>query len=212
MILPLSFYNRTNVVQVARDLLGKRLVTQLGGMRTSGRITETEAYAGWGDRACHAANGRRTARNEVMYGPPGRAYVYLCYGIHSLFNVVTNAQGVADAVLIRAVDPLENVHEMLRRCGLTKPQKGFTQGPGRLTKALGIDTRHNRQTLLEMTPAPEALGRTEDVSRESGPQRLCIWIESDGFAPEPASILATPRIGVDYAGEDAKKPWRFLLP
>src|SRR5690606_24369895 len=115
MILPVSFYQREDVVQVARDLLGKVLVSSFDGIRTAGMITETEAYAGERDRASHAWNGRRTNRTEVMYGPPGRAYVYLCYGIHHLFNVVTNREEVPHAVLIRAIEPLDGIAVMQAR-------------------------------------------------------------------------------------------------
>lgn len=201
-ILPLSFYDRSCVTEIAKDLLGKILVTHTGGIRTAGRITETEAYAGHNDLACHAANGRRTRRNEVMFGPPGHAYVYLCYGIHSLFNVVTNGEGHADAVLIRSIHPLVGVETMLLRRGLTKAPKEFTTGPGRLTRALGIHTSHNGSSLLRGPSNAKHL--TGDDSFE-------IWIESDGYRVNVESILVTPRIGVDYAGEDAKKPWRFVL-
>ena len=139
MILPESFYNRKDVVKIARELLGKILVTEFG-VRTSGIIVETEAYAGITDKASHAYGGRRTGRTEVMYSPGGTAYVYLCYGIHHLFNVVTNIEGIPHAVLIRAIEPVEGIETMLERRGKTKLSPSLTAGPGALSQALGIST------------------------------------------------------------------------
>ncbi len=113
--LQLEFYQRENVIQIAKELLGKILVTNWKGIITSGRIVECEAYAGVIDKASHASGGRRTARNEIMYGEGGYAYVYLCYGIHHLFNVVTNSKGEPHAILVRALDPVEGIEEMLLR-------------------------------------------------------------------------------------------------
>lgn len=182
--LPPSFYLRNNVALIARELLGMVLVTHCEGVRTSGIITETEAYAGVHDRASHAYGGRRTARNEAMYGVGGTAYVYLCYGIHQLFNVVTNVRDVPHAVLVRAMLPLEGVEHMrLRRGGTTLT----TGGPGTLTQALGIGAVHNGADLR---------GRT-------------IRIEDHGLRPPPRDITAGPRVGVDSAGADALLPYRF---
>jgi len=181
--LPRSFYLRDDVVTVARELLGKTLVSTIGGTRTAGVITETEAYAGPIDRASHAYGGRRTARNEVMYARGGTAYIYLCYGIHHLFNVVTNDHGTPHAVLIRAIHPTEGRELMHQRRGGTRLTTG---GPGTLTQALGIRTTHNGTDLLGDT----------------------IYIE-DGPAPPADIVIAGPRIGVDYAGEDALLPYRF---
>jgi len=187
MILPVSFYQREDVVQVARDLLGKVLVSSFDGIRTAGMITETEAYAGERDRASHAWNGRRTNRTEVMYGPPGRAYVYLCYGIHHLFNVVTNREEVPHAVLIRAIEPLDGIAVMQARRGMQVAGPSLTAGPGVLTTALGIRTHHSGLSL----------------------QGEPLYIEDRGIViPEWES---TPRIGVDYAGEDALLPYRFYI-
>jgi len=184
-----SFYNRPDVVQVAKELLGKILITKFNGEITSGRIVETEAYAGIVDRASHAYADRRTARTEVMYNKGGSAYVYLCYGIHHLFNVVTNKKNIPHAILIRALEPLEGIDIMLRRTGKKKLDYTLTKGPGNISKALGLSTRHSGISLLENE----------------------IIIGDDGFKINPASIRRTTRIGVDYAGEDAKLLYRFIL-
>jgi DNA-3-methyladenine glycosylase len=185
-----SFYHRANVVTVARALLGKVLVTDFGGRRTSGRIVEVEAYNGVGDRASHAWSGRRTRRTEVMYGSGGTAYVYLIYGLHHLFNVVTNARDVPHAVLVRALDPLEGIPVMLERVGKPRLDHTLTRGPGNLTRALGLLTVHTGMSLLGDGP---------------------IAVGDDGFRVPRSQIVATPRIGVDYAGEDAALPYRFFI-
>jgi DNA-3-methyladenine glycosylase len=184
-----SFYDRSNVVTVARALLGKILVTEFGGQRTSGRIVETEAYNGVVDRASHAWSGRRTRRTEVMYAAGGRAYVYLIYGIHHLFNVVTNQKDVPHAVLIRALEPMEGVPLMLKRTGKLRLDHTLTRGPGNVSRALGLLTKHTGVSLL----AGE------------------IWIGDDGWRPKRGDIVAGPRIGVDYAGEDAALAYRFFI-
>lgn len=183
-----DFYQRTDVVKIARDLLGKELYTRIGGIVTGGRIVETEAYS-WKERGCHAYGARKTARNEVMFKKGGFAYVYLCYGIHYLFNVVTNREETPEAVLIRAVEPVAGVEEMrLRR---TVPDNGFhlTSGPGKLTKALGIGRSFNGKYLLDDE----------------------IWIEDSGTKVAKNHIVASERIGIDYAGDDARLPWRFTI-
>ncbi len=183
------FYSRRDVVQVARELLGKVLVTRFDGALTSGRIVETEAYAGITDRASHAYGGRRTKRTEVMFKKGGTAYVYLCYGIHHLFNVVISEQEIPHAVLIRAVEPLEGIDIMLQRTGKKKLDDTLTKGPGNVSRALGLSTHHTGSDL-------------------SGKE---IFIADDGFRIAKKDILATVRIGVDYAGEDASLPYRFIL-
>ena len=185
--LPESFYLRTDVVQVARELLGKILVSHFDGALTSGRIVETEAYNGITDKASHAFGGRRTSRTAVMYAPGGTAYVYFCYGLHNMFNVVTNIAGVPHAVLIRAVEPMIGIEEMLLRTGKHKADYTLTKGPGNVAKALGITTKHTASSLL---------------SDE-------LFIADDGFILNEENIAATPRIGVAYAGEDAMLPHRF---
>jgi len=184
-----DFYNRPDVVKIAKELIGKILVTQFGEVITSGRIVETEAYAGVIDKASHAWGGRRTGRTSVMYRAGGVAYVYLCYGIHYLFNVVTNVTDVPHAILIRAIEPIEGIPVMLARTGKKLADNTLTRGPGNVSKALGIDTKHTGWSLL---------------SDE-------LFIAADDFVPRKKEIIATPRIGVDYAGEDAKLPYRFIL-
>jgi DNA-3-methyladenine glycosylase len=179
-----SFYLRGNVVRIAKELLGKTLFTNIRGKVTSGIIVETEAYSQI-EKGSHAYKGM-TERNKVMFGPGGSAYVYLCYGIHHLFNIVTNVEGVADAVLIRALEPLTGEAYMLRRMK-TKALKRISSGPGKLAKAMGIDRSFNGKYL-----------GSDDV-----------WVEDAGRAVK--KINANKRIGVDYAGRDALLPWRFTI-
>ena len=187
--LPLEFYQRNDVVALARELLGKLLVTRFDGMLTSGRIVETEAYNGVVDKASHAYGARRTKRTEVMFGAAGFAYVYLCYGIHHLFNVVTNEEGTPHAVLIRGIEPVEGIETMLARMNKSKLDNTLGKGPGNVSKALGIHTRHTGFSL------------TGDD----------IYIADDGPAPSLSEIVESARIGVDYAAEDALLPYRFYL-
>ena len=147
-LLPLSFYNRRNVVVIAKELRGTILVTTFDGVVTSGRIVETEAYAGAIDKASHAYGNRRTARTEVMFGEPGTAYVYLCYGIHHLFNVVTNKKEIPHAVLIRALEPIQGIDMMLLRTFKKELDFTLTKGPGNVSKALGIMTAHTGMSLF----------------------------------------------------------------
>jgi DNA-3-methyladenine glycosylase len=188
MKLPESFYQRTDVVKIARELLGKGLFTCVDGLTTGGMIVETEAYS-WKERGCHAYGARKTSRNSVMFEKGGHTYVYLCYGIHHLFNVVTNKQDTADAVLIRALEPHTGMENMKERRGKVSSDFHLTSGPGKLSKAMGIDRRLNGKFLLDSE----------------------VWIEDIGMKIKPGLIEASPRIGIDYAGEDAKLPWRFTL-
>lgn len=188
MKLTEEFYVREDVVEISRDLIGKVLCTYIGGRKTALAITETEAYAGVTDRASHAYGGRRTKRTEPMYAPGGRAYVYLCYGIHHLFNVVTNVEGVPHAVLIRAGRPLEGLDLMLERRKKNHADKSLLAGPGSTARALGISTR--------LTGASLAGDR--------------VWIEDRGIGVDPSAIFVGPRVGVDYAGRDAALPYRFI--
>jgi len=183
-----SFYNRSDVLAIARELIGKVLITHFNGEYTSGRIVETEAYAGITDKASHAWNNRRTDRTEVMFGAPGNAYVYLCYGIHHLFNVVTNKPDIPHAVLIRALEPLVGIEFMKQRTGQVKEDR-ITSGPGKLAKAMGITTELSGHSLL-------------------GDK---LYIADDGFRLSKKDIEANKRIGVDYAGKDALLPYRFIL-
>lgn len=201
--LSLEFYTRADVVQIARDLLGKVLVTEFEGLHTAGRITETEAYRAPDDRASHAFGNRRTARTEVMFQEGGRAYIYVCYGIHHLFNVVTAPEGAAHAVLIRAVEPVEGTEIMFRRRNFLQNKSGqlykrttfnvqrATVGPGALAQAFGLTTKWTGQLFSEPNSP--------------------IWIEDRGEEILENEIAAGKRIGVDYAGECAEWPWRFWL-
>lgn len=183
--MPLAFYLRRNVTVIAKQLLGKMLVTEVDGLTSGGIIVETEAYS-YKERGSHAYHGM-TKRNEAMFSQGGIAYVYLCYGVHEMFNVVTNETGKADAILVRALEPKIGIETMMQRIK-TDVQKRITSGPGKLTKALGIDRSHNRMEL---------------DSNE-------IWIE-EGIEIKSKDIVSSKRIGIDYAGEDALLPWRFTL-
>lgn len=187
--LPVEFYKGTDVTAIAKQLLGKVLVTSFDGHLTAGRIVETEAYNGIVDKASHAYNNRRTNRTEVMFGQPGIAYVYLCYGIHQLFNVITNAPGIPHAILIRALEPLVGVDIMLQRTGKLKAGYDLTRGPGNVSKALGITVKHTSVSL-------------------TGDQ---LFIADEGYIYADEIISATQRIGVDYAAEDALLPYRFIV-
>jgi DNA-3-methyladenine glycosylase len=184
-----SFYARENVVLIAKELLGKIIVTYFDEQLTAARITETEAYNGGVDKASHAYNNRRTKRTEIMYGNGGAAYVYLCYGIHHLFNVVTNVKDVPHAVLIRAAEPIIGIDIMLQRTGKKKLDHTLTSGPGNVSKALGIYTHHTGIDLKSET----------------------FFIAVDDFRLSKNKIVVTPRIGVDYAAEDALLPYRFFI-
>lgn len=188
-VLNESFYLRKDVVKIAKDLLGKIIVTHFDQQLTAVRITETEAYNGITDKASHAYNNRRTKRTEIMYAEGGAAYVYLCYGIHHLFNVVTNIKDVPHAVLIRAAEPLFGIEVMLMRTNKKKLDFTLTAGPGNVSKALDIYTHHTGKDL----------------------QSHNFFIADDGFKISKNKIVATTRIGVDYAAEDALLPYRFFI-
>lgn len=187
--LPPAFYLRKNVVQIAQELLGKLLVSVQDGHLVAVRIVETEAYAGVTDKASHAYNNRRTARTEVMFGEGGQAYVYLCYGIHHLFNVVTNQVDIPHAVLIRAGEIVMGETIVMHRYRSSQMENRFGKGPGNLSKALGITTALTATSL----------------------QSDALFIADDGHRIAKKQIIATPRIGVDYAGADALLPYRFIV-
>ena len=187
--LDLEFYGRPNVVRIAKELLGKVLTTTINGTTTSGRIVETEAYNGVTDRASHAWAGRRTPRNEIMYISSGTAYVYVCYGIHHLFNVVTNANEIPNCVLVRAVEPLIGIETMLRRSSKQKLDRTLTSGPGNVSRALGIKV---------LDSGTDLMGNK-------------VFIADDGFSVKPNMIVAGARIGVESAGEHALLPYRFFV-
>ena len=186
-ILPVSFYDRP-VLEVARDLLGARLVRSLDGQRLAGIIVETEAYRGEEDLACHARAGR-TPRTEVMYGPPGYAYVYFTYGMHWLLNCVTGQEGFPAAVLIRAILPCAGIDVIAaRRAG--QPRRLWCNGPARLTRALAIDGGFNAVNLCD----PDGV----------------LWIETGKSIPDD-QVRTTPRVGINRVPEPWRGiPWRFL--
>jgi DNA-3-methyladenine glycosylase len=184
--LPQEFYLREDTLTIARELLGKVLVVpDEKGNRISGRIVETEAYLGEEDRAAHSYGGRRTKRTEVAYGHGGSAYVFLIYGMYHQFNVVTGPSEHPHVVLIRALEPLENLEVMRSRRRVAK-DRDLTNGPGKLCIALGID-----QTFYGA-----------DLTGDR------IWIE-DGPGLSPDKVTAAKRIGINYAGEYADRLWRY---
>ena len=187
--LPRSFYLAPTLT-VARRLLGKVLVHEAPDGVAAGRIVETEAYRGPADRAAHSRGGHRSPRNEVMYGPPGHAYVYFVYGMHHCVNVVTQPRDVPEAVLIRALEPLDGLELMRRRRGLPEaaPPWRLCRGPGALCQALGIDRTRNGADLVA--------GRLRVLDAPDLPR---------------ARIARSTRIGVAYAGPDAARPWRFFV-
>src|ERR1051326_818044 len=188
MKLPREFYTRSDVLEVARDLLGKKLVVpNRNGARVAGIIVETEAYRGPEDRASHAWNGRRTRRTETMYGVGGTAYVYFVYGMYNQFNVVTNVADTPHAVLVRALEPVEGL-DLIRRRRFGRLEREWTSGPGRLCLALGIDRKLDKADLLGER----------------------VWIE-EGISISRRQIARGPRIGFDSAEEWVKKPWRFWI-
>lgn len=189
MKLNREFYLDRDVVSLARQLLGKVIYTRFSPGLTAGIITETEAYAGIKDRASHAFGGKRTARTEVMFSEGGISYVYLCYGIHSLFNVVTGIRDEPHAVLIRAVFPLTGIKWMEKRRGISHTNRSFSNGPGSLSKALGIHFSHTGTSL-------------------SGNK---IWLSDEGIRIAESQIKCSSRIGVEYAKEDALLPYRFFI-
>jgi len=187
--LSYSFYQQDDVLSLAQQLLGKQLFTLIDGKLTGGTIVETEAYNGITDKASHAYGGRFTPRTSTMYEQGGVSYVYLCYGIHHLFNVVTGAKNNPHAVLIRGLEPIEGLATMLDRRGMQKLAPRITAGPGALAKALGIDKNLNAKDLL-------------------GEE---IWIEDKGIHINETQIIASTRVGVDYAEDHALLPWRFYV-
>ncbi len=189
-LLPKSFYTRHDVLQVSKDLLGKTLVTNINGHHTSGIIVETEAYRAPDDKACHAYNDNLTPRTETMFEEGGIAYVYICYGIHHLFNVITAEKGMAHAVLIRAVEPTDGFDVMEDRRKMSSKRKAICNGPGKFAKAMGIHKSHNGISLM---------------TRKSP-----IYIEDNTDIPED-QIVAGPRVGMSTAEECSNWPWRFRV-
>lgn len=184
-----SYFLQDDVLAITRDLLGKYVFTCKDGQITGGIISEVEAYKGIEDRASHAFGGRRTHRNEMMYHEGGVAYMYLCYGMHAMLNFVTNGENIPDAVLIRRILPTHGEELMLQRTGKTHITPDISNGPGKVSKALGLSVSDNGQPLNSNN----------------------IWLEDRGLLIADTQVDITPRVGVDYAGEDAKLPYRFIL-
>jgi DNA-3-methyladenine glycosylase len=189
MKLPQSFYERNDVVAISRELLGKYLFTFIDGELTGGYIVETEAYNGIVDRASHSYGNRLTPRTKTMFMQGGIAYVYLCYGIHEMFNVVTSVEGQPHAILIRAIQPTDGVHIMQLRRKMQEIKPTITMGPGSVAQALGISRQINAISLQSDT----------------------LWIEDRGMIIPDSDVAAVPRVGVAYAKEDALLPYRFYV-
>lgn len=187
--ISLNFYEQSDVLHLSKNLLGKILLTHFNGTHTGGMIVETESYKGAEDKACHAYQNRKTARTEVMFETGGVAYVYLCYGMHHLFNIVTNKKNIPHAILIRAIEPLYGIETMLKRRQKKKIDRSLTAGPGSLTQALGIQCKHSKTSLIGDS----------------------IWIEDHGHIFLEKEVIASPRVGVSYAEDHALFPWRFRL-
>ena len=190
-LLRKSLYQRSNVVEIAQELLGKVLHTKIGNQHTAGIIVETEAYRSPDDKASHAHNNKRTNRTEIMFAQGGVAYIYLCYGIHQMMNVVTGKKDEAHAVLIRAIEPILGTDVMLERRKMDKIEYRLTAGPGSLGQALGISTKLNGTSLLK-SESP-------------------IYITEGSSHYKSYDIIASPRVGIDYAEECKNWPWRFRI-
>jgi len=189
MKLPASYYHTADVVALSRDLLGKYLFTCIDGQTTGGIIVETEAYNGGVDKASHAYGNRLTPRTKTMFMQGGVAYVYLCYGIHEMFNIVASSEGHPLAILVRAVEPTDGLDVMLWRRNMLSLKPNITSGPGSVAKALGISRAINAFSLDGDT----------------------IWLEDRGITFPDEAVAAVPRVGVDYAGDDALLPYRFYV-
>ena len=184
--IPLSFYRKENVIQISKSLLGKKIYSNINNQLVSGMIVETEAYNGIKDKASHAFNNNLTKRTQPMFSIGGISYIYLCYGIHHLFNIVTNNENIPDAILIRAVQPLCGINIMQKRRNVNTNK--LCSGPGCFTKSFGIDLRHNQYSLISNT----------------------IWIE-DYKSINANNIICSPRVGIAYAKDFKFKPWRFRI-
>ena len=187
--LTLDFYQRDDVHIISRDLLGKVLCTNIESKLTSGIIVETEAYAGITDKASHAYGGRRTKRTETMYAAGGSSYIYLCYGIHHLFNIVTGKKNIPHAVLIRAIEPQDGIKIILQRRNKKKVDYKLTAGPGSLAQALGLTIQNSGVSLMDNL----------------------IWVEDRNIHINNQDICTSPRVGIQYAGQDTRNPWRYRI-
>ncbi len=189
MKLPVSFYRREDTVLIARQLLGKYLFTAIDGLLCSGLIVETEAYLGPDDMGSHAYNNRRTLRNEMMYAAGGVVYMYICYGIHDMLNVVTGPESSSHAVLIRALEPITGIEIMRQRRDLFNNDRRLCQGPGALAKAMGVNKLHN------------------GISLQDGE----IWIEDGSMIIHEQQIVASARVGMNIPEPYKSIPWRFYI-
>ncbi len=187
--LPLHFFDRDDVVLIAKELLGKILLTDFDKRITSGRIVETEAYVANIDKASHSFNGRRSPKNEHMYAQAGIAYVYICYGMHQMMNIVTNKKNIPDAVLIRALDPISGIELMIERSGKKMLDPTLTKGPGNVGRSLGIHKKHSGELL-----------NSKNIS-----------VFDDGYIVTEEMIGISKRIGVESAGADGLLPYRFYI-
>ena len=187
--IPASYYKNSDTLELSKDILGKKLVTKVDNQITSGIIVESEAYLGVNDKASHAFDNKLTSRTSTMFEEGGISYIYLCYGMHSLFNIVTNNKGIPEAILIRAIKPIDGISMMCKRRNMKEKSYNLTNGPGKLSQALGITKKLNRQSL-----------RGDDI-----------WLEDIKISFKNNNILSSPRIGVDYAGTDATLPYRFYI-
>lgn len=191
MIIEQSYYVENSVLTISKNLIGKVLISHIGGKLASGIICETEAYAGINDKASHAYGGRRTSRTETMYKLGGYSYVYLCYGIHHLFNIVTNKVNTPEAVLIRGIIPFQGKETIYNRRKNPKSKRHICIGPGKVGQALGINTIHDAVNICD--------------------QNSPIQVQDHGFLVDPSHIKIGPRIGIDYAKEDKDLPYRFWI-
>lgn len=189
-MIPKSYFQNPNILFLAKDLLGKILCTEFNGEYCAAQIVETEAYKAPEDKGSHAYQNLRTNRTEIMFHDGGCAYVYLCYGIHSMFNVVTGPKDTAHAILIRAVEPLINLEAMKIRVETKKKEILLGSGPGNVCKSMGIHTSHNGEQLFKK-------GR--------------IWLEDPKEKIDKSNVIASPRVGIAYAENWAHKNWRFYI-
>ncbi|MBI9037289.1 MAG: DNA-3-methyladenine glycosylase [Bacteroidales bacterium] len=194
MIIEKEFYLSEDVVEIARNLIGKHLFTKINGEISGGIITETEAYEGVTDKASHAYSGRKTKRTEIMFREGGIAYIYLCYGIHSLFNIVTNKANIPHAILIRGIYPTHGLDLILNRMNKKSLSKNMINGPGKVSKALNIN-----YSLSGI-----------DLKKNNDKNQPSIWLENNMNIPA-SEISVSKRIGIDYAEEDALLPYRFFI-
>ena len=176
---------------IAQNLLGSHITTSFDGKYTTGLIVETEAYKAPEDKGSHAYGNKRTQRTETLFHHPGTSYVYLCYGIHHLFNIVSGPRGSAHAILLRAIEPIDGIGSMLDRRKANKITKNLTNGPGKLSQALGISTNHNGVNLYNKQSKIKIKLAEQYLSKDQ--------------------IICSPRVGISYAQECAQWPWRFRI-